>query len=391
MAAAIAAARGGARVRLWEKNHSLGRKLLATGNGRCNFTNSHLGIENYHSQGGDDLSPFMKLIDNGQTRKFFHDLGVEPWEDERGRCFPQSQEAAGVLAALCWEMERLGVEVRLRSEIVSVEAEGPEFRIHQRGERHRAKRVIIACGGNASPQFGANGSGFELARRLGHTITGIFPSLVPWEIAGNWFHSLQGIRWEMELTLIWEHGQKETFTDEGLFTRYGLSGPLALRSSRSILGGVAKASLNFLPGWAAEKISGKLSQRARALAQRAARDFLTGLLPQRLGRMLLRESGIAWDDRVDRISESQMARLRQNIVDWPIRIKGLRPFKEAQVTAGGVALKEIQAGTLESKIVPGLFFCGEVVDIDGDSGGYNLEWCWSSGRAAGRAAAQIIA
>lgn len=390
MTAAIAAARGGARVRLWEKNHSLGRKLLVTGNGRCNFTNRTIGKLFYHSQGSQDLSDFIKIIDSQGTQHFFKEMGIEPWEDERGRFFPRSQEAPSVLLVMEREMERLGVDVRTRCDIVGIERSVNGFILKQRGEAHRSERVIIACGGCASPQFGSNGSGYELARQAGHRITKLGPALVPWEISGNWFHTLQGIRWDMELTLVRGDGQETQFIDEGLFTKYGLSGPLALRSSRMVGVGAKEARLNFMPDVPLDTLREKLEGRRKTVAQRRTAEFLAGLLPEKLGRLLVRGTGIAPDTDCDSIADDRLSALARNITAWPVRIKGLRPFKEAQVTAGGVDLSQVDPGTLESKLAPGLFFCGEVLDVDGDSGGYNLQWCWSSGWAAGTAAARLI-
>lgn len=388
MTAAIAAARGGARVRLWEKNHSPGRKLLATGNGRCNLSNSDLSMEHFHCGRPEAAAAVLEPFGLERTLSFFRGIGVELSSDERGRLFPMSNEASSVLGALESEMGRLGVEVHTRCDIVGLERQGRGFVIHQRGERHKAERVIIASGGCASPQFGSNGSGFELARRLGHRITELRPALAPWEIGGNWFHPLQGIRWDMELSLVTTDGRRAVFLDEGLFTKYGLSGPLALRSSWTAGGGVRSASLNFMPGKDTGELGRMLEARRETLKDRTAGAFLSGLLPERIGRMLARESGMAVDDLMETISDEGMKRLAENMAAWPIKIKGLRPFKEAQVTAGGVDLSQVKPEALESELAPGLYFCGEVLDVDGDSGGYNLQWCWSSGWAAGTAAAQ---
>lgn len=388
MTAAIAAARSGARVRLWEKNHSPGRKLLATGNGRCNLSNTDLSIKHFHCGRPEAAAAVLEPFGLEHTLSFFRGMGVELRSDERGRFFSMSNESSSVLGALESEMRRLGVEVRTRCDIVGLERKGRGFLIHQRGEGHKADRVIIACGGCASPQFGSNGSGFELARQLGHNVTELRPALVPWEIVGNWFHTLQGIRWDMELTVETSEVRKAKFLDEGLFTKYGLSGPLALRSSRAAGEGLRSASLNFVPGRETGELGRMLEARRENLKDRPAGVFLSGLLPERIGRMLVRESGIMLDNEVGTMTGAELASLAGNMVAWPVRIKGLRPFKEAQVTAGGVELSRVEPGTLESKLAPGLFFCGEVLDVDGDSGGYNLQWCWSSGWAAGTAAAR---
>ncbi|HTY07749.1 MAG TPA: aminoacetone oxidase family FAD-binding enzyme [Candidatus Edwardsbacteria bacterium] len=382
MMAAIAAARRGAAVRLWEKNGSLGRKLLATGNGRCNFTNRDLDLAHFH---GDRAlaAPALAAFGGQQTLRFFLELGIEPSCDERGRYFPASQEAGAVLFALEREMERLGVEVGSRCEVVAVRRGRGGFAVDQRGASHRCAALVLACGGAAAPQHGANGGGFELARQLGHRVTAIAPALVPVEFAGNWHHKLQGVRLDMTLTC---SASGAAITDEGLFTHYGLSGPLALRASRSLASG-SKAALSFMPGAPRDEVRSKLSERQRLLAARQARDLLTGWLPAKVGAMLVRESGIDPDIAAAELTAQQIEALITNCTAFPVTIKALRGLKEAQVTAGGVAGDGIDPTTMGSTLAPGLFFCGEVVDVDGDSGGYNLQWCWSSGSVAGSSAA----
>ena len=386
MMAAIAAARQGASVRLWEKNHSLSRKLLATGNGRCNFTNRDLSPEFFHGGRPETAARILGDFGLDRTLSFFRELGVEPACDERGRYFPRSQEASSVLLALEREMEGLGVAVALRSDIVRIERAGAGYTLHRRGESHRADRVIIACGGMASPQFGSSGGGHELAAQLGHRITPLRPGLASWEMAGPWFHTLQGVRWDMELIITGNDGRQVQLTDEGLFTKHGLSGPLALRSSRSIGEDPKTVTLSFVPGMGRRELEQKIAERRKALPGRSAADFLTGLLPEKIGRLLARESGIPLDVAAGSLGHGQLGTLAKNMTCWPVKVKGLRPFKEAQVTVGGVDMGQVRPETLESALAPGLFFCGEVLDVDGDSGGYNLQWCWSSGWAAGNAA-----
>ncbi|MCU0607467.1 MAG: aminoacetone oxidase family FAD-binding enzyme [Candidatus Edwardsbacteria bacterium] len=383
MMAAVAAARAGARVVLWEKNGSLGRKLLATGNGRCNLSNRDLDPRHFHGGGRDHVAHALSAFGPGPTLELFGRLGLEHYHDDRGRCFPASNEAGSVLFALEHELARLGVEIGTRREIVAVDRGRPGFVVRQRGRDQRCDAVVLACGGAASPQFGANGGGFELARRLGHRVTPIGPSLVPLDLAGNWFHKLQGVRLDMTLTL----NGSAPITDEGLFTHYGLSGPLALRASRAVAAGPTSGTLSFTPGLGRGTVRDRLRLRREQLAGRMSAEFLCGWLPEKAGRMLVRESGIAAEATVSAIDDALLDVLAGNIVAFPAAINALRGLKEAQVTAGGVDCGEIFPGTMGSTLVPGLFFCGEVVDVDGDSGGYNLQWCWSSAWVAGTAAA----
>lgn len=387
MMAAIAAARGGAKVRLWEKDHSLGRKLLATGNGRCNFTNRDLAPKHFHAQVPAVVDMVLAQFELKQTLDFFNELGIEYYCDARGRYFPRSNEAPSVLLALEREVERLGVEVSLHSEIVGIKKNKSGFLLHQRGESHQARAVILTCGGAAAPQLGGGEGGYLLAGQLGHTITPLRPALASLELEGNWFHKLQGIRLDMDLIIMEGSKKMLQLTDEGLFTKYGLSGPLALKSSRLLGEGRQQCFLNFVPGQTGPEMISFLTKRTRSISSRPAAELFNGLLPQKIGQMLVRESRIDPEKDTARLSESDIKKLAANLTSWTVKVKAVRPFKEAQVTVGGVDLHEVIPGTLGSKKIPGLYFAGEVLDVDGDTGGYNLQWAWSSGQVAGKSAA----
>jgi hypothetical protein len=383
MMAAITAARSGNKVRLWERNHSPGRKLLATGNGRCNLSNEDLSPIHFHGEIADAVSPALEDFGLEQTLSFFSELGLECYCDEKGRYFPSSNEASSVLYVLEQEMERLGVEACPHSEIMGVKKSKAGFVIHQRGQFHKADKVIIACGGKSAPQFGSDGGGSRLAKELGHHIISLYPALVPLELEGNWFHKLQGVRMDLELTIPLKGQDARRPADEGLFTKYGISGPLALGHSRLLGNGDVRASLNFFPGKNEDDLKSVLHQRARLLESRPVFEFFTGLLPRKVGQMLVRESRIASGHYCRLLAPPDIEKLARSACSWPIKIKGTRPFKEAQVTAGGVDMREVFPKTMESRLVPGLYFAGEVLDVDGDSGGYNLQWAWSSGYLAG--------
>lgn len=389
MMAAIVCAREGCRVRLWEKNGSLGRKLLATGNGRCNLSHTEVGLDNYNSGGRQLAAEALQAFSPSDTLDFFRSLGVENRIDSQGRIFPHSNEASSVLACLEQEMARLGVEVHIRSEIISLQREANGWLVDQRGARHESRAVIMACGGAASPQFGSSGQGYQMARQLSHSIVPPAPALVPLCLAGNWCHRLQGLRMDATLT-IGGGSDLVALTDEVLFAHYGITGPLALRASRRLAVTPTSGHLNFLPGTGQEVALEKLRERRKCLAGRAAQYFLAGLLPEKLGRLLMAESGIDGPFNCRDLTDSDLSRLAGHISSWPLEIKGPRPFKEAQVTAGGIDCRQVFPSNLMSKKAPGLFFCGEVLDVDGDTGGYNLQWCWSSGYLAGKGAAEYL-
>jgi len=387
--AAIAAMRAGATVRLWEKNPVLGRKLLATGNGRCNLSNCDLDLAHFHAPDSEFVAAVLRRLDGKRTLEFFREIGVETVADARGRYFPASNEATAVLACLTGEMERLGAMVAISAEIVGIEAKGRCFLVRRRGSSEAVAALIIACGGRAGPGMGTQ-SGYALAQQLGHTVTELRPGLVPLMLCGSWFHKLQGVRWDMTLTVSRAGKRVLEITDEGLFTRYGLSGPLALRSSRAIGEGDCEVTLSFMPEMNDAQAERLLAARQQRLSHRPVGDFLTGLLPAKLGRVIAAECGLALEMPCGQLGTHLLAKLACSLTHWPVRVRGLCPFSEAQVTVGGVNLHEINPATMSSRLVPGLFFCGEVVDVDGDSGGYNLQWAWSSGYVAGTAAAAFV-
>jgi predicted Rossmann fold flavoprotein len=385
MAAVIAAGEGG-RVRLWEKNGSLGRKLLATGNGRCNLSNYSLKPGNYHGGGAGMAHEMMNVFGVKEAVGFFQGLGLSLYTDEKGRYFPRSNEASSVLFCLEREMKRLNIEVNLRSEIIDIARDKSGLEIHQRGQAHRSDALIMACGGAAGPQFGSNGGGYRMAAKLSHSLINPRPALVPLTLEGNWFHKLQGLRMDLKLTICHETKTILEIIDEGLFTQYGLSGPLALRSSRELNNNDAKCRISFLPDLSTEEAGVLLYERRDLLGDNMASGFLTGLLPEKLAQIMLSQSWQDLDQPCSSITDLQLQRLLTNLCNWEIKIKGFRPFKEAQVTAGGIDCRQIFQESLMSKKCPGLFFCGEVLDVDGDTGGYNLQWCWSSGYVAGKSA-----
>lgn len=389
MAAVIAAGKGGS-VRLWEKNGSLGRKLLATGNGRCNFTNRWLAVENYH---GGDIGLVGGIIEKfglESTLEFFKRLGLAFYSDEKGRYFPGSNEALSVLFSLEQEMKRLDIDVKTHSEIVEIARTHGGWEVRQRGLAHRSGAVIMACGGAAAPQFGSNGQSYQMATRLNHSLIHPRPGLVPLVLAGNWFHKLQGLRMDLGLVIKREGKIIFTLTDEGLFNQYGLSGPVALKTSRLQFDEITEARMNFLPSASKQQTGRMLKERREIIGSRKSEHFLAGMLPEKLGHMLVGASGLSPDSFCSQITDAQLAALTNNICDWEFKIKGLRPFKEAQVTVGGIDCRQVFPETLMSKKAPGLFFCGEMLDVDGDTGGYNLQWCWSSGCAAGGAAVEYL-
>ncbi len=393
--ASISAAEEGRRVLLIEKNRVLGRKVLVSGNGRCNITNAGAQVENFHGENNRFLHGIFARFGVQDTRDFFEGLGLRLKEEKLGRLFPVSNQAVGVVELLEHRMKNLGVQVRLDSPVRSIQPDGRRFRVLlDGGEILEASRLILAPGGKSFPKLGTTGDGYDWARKLGHRVTRLTPALVPMETDVAPFRSLKGIRLEAEVTSRVGRRQLRTFRGDLLFTAYGLSGPTILAASSDLARRLpseepATFQINFLPGMTAQEAEEVIRDRwSRDPARNLGFSF-TGWLPGRMGPALLEALGIPHlNQTAGQVSRQTLTRIARALTSWSVAIKGMRSFDEAEVTAGGVSLEEIDLKTLESRSRPGLFFCGEVLDIHGDWGGYNFQFAWSTGYVAGKEAAR---
>jgi predicted Rossmann fold flavoprotein len=395
MMAAIGAARRGARVTLLERKDRIGKKLLATGNGRCNLTNSDLSLSRYH--GGDRafIASVLTRFPSASAVDFFEELGIACRTEPAGRIYPHSGQASAVLDVLRWELERLRVDVRTGCEVRQIvrQGEGLVLELAAGGEL-KARRVILACGGMAGPQFGSDGSGQRLAAALGHRLVDPVAALVPLRLRADFLRKTKGVSWEGRGEV--RCGDEVLRSEEGefLFTDSGISGPPVLQLSRSAAGTLrqgkaARIVLDLFPGSSLDALDGALEVRFRRQGHKSLADGLVGLLPKRLIPVVLSEAGIDYPTLPgSEIAPAARKALARLLKGWSIDISGTMPWPEAQVTAGGVDLRDVDIETLESLIVPGLFFCGELLDVDGDCGGFNLQWAWSSGWIAGHSAAR---
>ncbi len=390
MMAAISAARSGRRrILVLEKNEGLGRKVLVTGNGRGNLTNIDLDIEYYHGHNVKFAYSGLNQFDNYATMNFFEELGVKLKVEEDGRVFPVSDQASSIVEVLTYEMDRLEVETLCSTRVTDLilsRRGGLEVRTGR--ERFRAKKVILCAGGCSYPQLGSAGDGFKLAAKLGHNITPIHQALVPLEVKGNWYHKLQGVKIEVELKLLRAGREIKRFKDQLLFTHYGISGPVVLNSSRDILDMLDdpefEVTINFFPTRTKEDIDKLLIERWHQRPTKSLAFSFVGLLPKKLAPVLLRRMGISDLEReVSQVRRETRLEIASCFTHWALEIKGSCPFTEAMVTAGGIDTLQVDSKTMESQLVEGLFFAGEILDIDGDSGGYNLQFAWSSGFVAG--------
>jgi len=397
MVAAIAAGRLGARVRVLERMSRVGKKLLATGNGRCNLTNLNVDASRYH--GGRPLFVRDALEQFGvqKTLTFFEELGVLTRVEEDGQLFPITHQASSVLDVLRYEMERLGVEVVCDVNVQKVSGAAGRFVCTSTdGREFAGGKIILAAGGKSSPNLGSNGGGFKLAEALGHRIERPVPALVQLKSDAPYLKHLAGVRVEAGVDVFINHEAKDRDRGEILFTDYGLSGPPILKLSRAVAcaagGGAAGGGgaamvvrIDLFPEMEEAALAALIAQRiARDPAKPLELSFV-GLLPKRLIAVLLKEAGIQADLQAGcgKLSKTEIGAIAARLKAWEIAVSGTQSWMTSQVTAGGVDVRQIDSRTLESKLVPGLYFAGEVFDIDGDCGGYNLQWAWSSGYVAG--------
>ena len=399
MFAAIAAAKNGHQVTLYEKNEKLGKKIFITGKGRCNITNAADMEELFDAVVTN--SKFLYSSFYGYTNQnvidFFEDAGV-PVKIERGnRVFPISDHSSDVIRALEREMKKVGVKVCLNTEVKSVEAEKGKFNkvVLKDTTTQPADACIVATGGLSYRSTGSTGDGFRFAENVGHKVTQCFPSLVPMETKEPWICELQGLSLRNVEAKILD-GKKELYKDFGemLFTHFGVSGPLIISASSYV--GKKFMDKNGQKKELTLEIDLKPALTEEQLDQRVLRDFeenhnrqfknaITKLFPTKLIPVMLELGGIDPEKKVNSIEKEERKQFVHLIKHFRMTLTGLRDYPEAIITKGGVNVKEIDPGTMESKLVKGLYFAGEVLDLDALTGGFNLQIAWSTGYAAGNA------
>jgi len=394
--AAIRAAEGGAKVILFEKMPRVGRKLGITGKGRCNLTNTADNAEIIKNIPGNGKFLFsaLKNFTSADTVNFFESLGVATKIERGGRIFPVSDSASEVIDALIKKLVILGVEVRNNSPVAEILAENKKIvGVIVGGKIFKADAVILATGGASYPKTGSTGDGFRLAKRLGHTITEILPALVPLEVEDD-IKSLQGLSLKNVRVKLLADGKKiaEQF-GEMLFTHFGVSGPIILTLSRQASRLLAdkkfvEIEINLKPALSYEQLEARILRDFDKFKGKILKNSLHELLPAKLIPIVLDRAFLDENKRVDEVTAIERRRLIEILRGLPLIITKTRPIAEAIVTSGGISIKEINPKTMESKIVAGLYIVGEVADIDGFTGGFNLQAAWSMGNAAGISAAK---
>lgn len=394
MVAAISARRQGAWVTILERNPRVGKKLLATGNGRCNFTNVNADAESYSGSNPKFVYGALAAFSPEQTIQFFEELGIQHKIEEYGKVFPMSDQASSILDVLLHELQQSGVRIICNAFVSSLVKKGEKFLIGtEDGKIYEGDRVILAAGGKAMPSSGSDGNGLKLAADLGHRITGIFPALVQLMLEGPYFKRIEGVKFKGRAEVI--YNKKIIAQDKGeiLFTNYGISGPPILQISRKageLLSQNKEPILKvvLMDEMSMDEVKELIIRRIEYAPSKTVEFSFVGLINKRLISVVLMEAGI--DDlkrRVSDLSALEIEHIAVLLTDWRFKIRGTRSWPSAQVTAGGIDTREINPNTMESRLVKGLYIAGEIMDIDGMCGGYNLQWAWSSGYLAGLHAA----
>lgn len=390
MAAGKAAERG-KEVLLLEKNEQIGKKILITGKGRCNLTNDcevEEMIKNF-PETGKFLYSALYTFSNWHLRSFFSDLGVETKVERGDRVFPVSDDARDIVKALKKYIEQAGVKLKLNAKVIEVLTEDDEakgVRIES-GQEYKADNVLIAVGGKAYPSTGSSGDGYTIAKGLGHKVKAVKPALVPLETKEQWVTEAQGLNLRnVTATLIVNGEEKEQEFGEMLFTHFGVSGPIVLTLSRDAvqyLDEDIELSINLKPALSFEKLDNRLQRDFAKYSRKQFKNSLGDLLPRKLIPVIIELSSIPSDKFVHQITTAEREELIELLTNLKLTITSTRGFREAIVTTGGIDTTEIDPSTMESKLVSGLYFAGETIDIDGYTGGFNLQAAFSTGYLVG--------
>lgn len=385
MTAAITAAQRGCSVLVLERMDKLGKKILATGNGRCNLTNSYLDEECYRGEKPGFPYAMLEVFGAAETLDFFQSMGMLT-TDVGGYYYPASMQASTVVDTMESKIKSLGIDVKTGIEVEKIQKIRDLFYVKSSKEQYQSRNVILAAGGTAQEKLGSNGSGYALAKGLGHTVTDIFPALVALESGEKFFKQLAGVRNVCGLS-VYVNGQKAAVQEgEVQFTKYGISGIPVFQVSRYAIDALRRKKkvevvLNLMP----EQITLKemMEYFQKVGSYKTAEEFLQGFLNKKLAFTVLNRLNIRPEISVKKISQKDMRQIRTMIQKFTVPVSGYKGFDMAQVTAGGVSVREVMEGTLESKIHRGLYFAGELLDVDGTCGGYNLQWAFTSGYIAG--------
>lgn len=387
MMAALTAARAGHEAVLFERQARVGRKLAATGNGRCNITNTGASVVHYHGEDPGFAAPALEYMPVADTLALFRGIGLLTREEYGGRVYPLSNSANSVTDALRFALEAEGARLVSGDRVRALTRTRDGFAVcTESGASVSGGKAIVACGGLAGEKLGGGKDGYELLKSLGHSRTALYPALAQITTAPEFPRSLKGVKADCAMTLL--RGKAELAHSEGeaLFAETGVSGPAAFDLARTVAAGGEglTLSLDLLRDYSFGEVLDYLRSRQAAAPQLTAGEIFIGAVPNRLARMLAKYAGVRQDAPVTTLDARALKSLAGAAKRFDLPVRGTEGFGTAQVTAGGIRTSEFDPATMRSRLVPGLYACGEVLDIDGDCGGFNLQWAWSSGALAGR-------
>ncbi|MBR2309459.1 MAG: aminoacetone oxidase family FAD-binding enzyme [Oscillospiraceae bacterium] len=385
MAAALAASENeNVNVILLERQARVGRKLQATGNGRCNLSNVYAGDKGYHGEDPAFVQQAFAAMNPADTLAWFHCLGLFTVTENSGKVYPYSDQANSVVDVLRLALVKPNIELRTGFEVQKISKSDGKFIISNGEETVICDKVVVACGGLAGTKLGGSMSGYKLLGKFGHKSTRLRPCLV--QLKSNWggLASLKGVRANCNVKIYNDEKLYAESTGELQFTDYGLSGPVIFEVSRDACLGAGEwiAVLDLIPHCDAQKLTKELQRRANT--ELPIEELLTGILHNRLGRVLTKAAGVTNKQTTKELTDIEIETIVKAVKTFEIVLTEPMGMENAQVTAGGILTRDFDPNTMESKLVPGLYACGEVLDIDGDCGGYNLQWAWSSGFLAGK-------
>ncbi len=392
LVAAIVSAKNGSKVHVYEKNSKIGKKILITGNGRCNVTNKHMELSNYHGLNPSFVNSSLNFFNVSTCKAFFLELGVELVEGRRGRLYPRSLKSSSVVDLLVHECRRLHVEFFLKHEVKSVDKKDSSFVLHVNHKFLHVKKVLIATGGLSMLTLSSRDSGYELAKHFGHTIIPTHPSLVQLISQEN-LKAISGVKIKGSIE-VFENSKSKIFAHgDILFTDYGISGSAVLDISRVVSYSllykkVLHVKIDLFFEYSKEQLKNLLKKRQLHANGKSVTLWLDGLIDPKLAYFIAKSLHVHVK-KADDLNSKELTKLVYALKNLTLHVVDTKGFKTAEVTAGGVNTLEIDSQTMESKLQQGLFFSGEVVDIDANCGGYNLHWAWASGVCAGKSMSEM--
>ena len=392
MMAAISAARLGANVIIIEQKERIGKKILSTGNGRCNLTNEDMHTDCFRGDDTAIVTEVLKSFGYSETIQFFEQLGVI-LKQRQGYVYPFSDQASTILDVLRMELDRLNVQICLEQHVMSAKKTSQGFRIITDKGTYYGDSLILATGGKAASVLGSDGSGYALAKQFGHHISPVVPALVQLKGKGNYFKQIAGVRTHAKVSLFEDENLISDDTGELQLTNYGISGIPVFQISRYAAKGLYEkkkitVEIDFIPTMSEDELHTYLQERINTQGNKKAEDFFVGMFHKKLITMFLKEANIPFSQTVNLLPEVKVKRILELFKHFSVVIEGTNDFEQAQVCAGGVRTSEIHPKTLESLLQPDLYIVGELLDVDGMCGGYNLQWAWSTGFIAGKNAAK---